>query len=94
MELTKEDRQRLTEQHDAFVKQYNLFLEEIIRLWPKEMSLDEALLLTELRIHSTAIRHDTEAMAATLDKLGWWHRKYITSPAIQKEAAERHLNTN
>lgn len=92
MNLNREERERLTIMHDEFAKQYNLFIEECLKHWDKEKNVEEAILLSELRIHSIITRQALEATAAVMDKLGWWHRNYKPVKRIAQEAASQLIH--
>lgn len=94
MDLTREQKKLITMQHDTFVKEYNSFLEEIAELMKQEKTVEQALILSELRAHTVVIKQNLESLAALLDRLGWWHRTYRTSKDVRKEAAARPIVTN
>jgi len=96
MQLTKEEKYKLTLLHDSYVKYFNDMVNELKRI-TEEVYLEPEnaiFLLGKLSAHINAIGDNAKEMDAIIDQLGLWHRSYNVNPKIMKQAAKREQNNN
>lgn len=96
MNLTKEQKLKLTTLHDTYVKYFNELINEL-----KVLSEDPELgpdnrdfLFGKLAAHINAIGDNAKEMDALIDQLGFWHRTYNTNPNITKKVANQGISNN
>ena len=94
MELSLEQRKRISQLHDEYVTSYNNFVAELNAIvQSREYLADEQVThLAEVRVRMRLVRQQIEQVDAELDLLGFWHRTYRSNPDIMKEAANRPIS--
>ena len=89
MQLTKEQKSEFTKLYDSFAQEYNRMLAFVSAEMSKELSVREAVKLSEVRAHTVTIKKSLEEMDRNFEEMGWFRRDYRPNANIQKEAAFR-----